>query len=166
MLERLKKHSLVRLSVSIAAGCVIAHFAIQLCDYIYDYFIRDNQDLVVAWIVTIAVFGCICTGIFFLVRWLRRDSWEVGGRGWLLFLIASALVAKLACTPILVWLFPPESYIAVAGYDGREYAARLAANRAMIIYAVLYVFFLLAFLSAGKLIWVMRERRRKQRILV
>jgi hypothetical protein len=166
MLELIKKNSLVGLSLAIAAGLVLARVVLVLCGYIYNNFIEYNPDFVYL-VIDLAAFGAILAGLFFLLRWLRRGQWEVGKKGWFTFMFISALASKVLTGPTLNWLFPAETYISVAGYgSASDYAARLAANRAMVIYAVFYVFCMLVLFSSAKLIWAMCERSNRRRALL
>jgi hypothetical protein len=92
-----------------------------------------------------------------------------GGKGWLFLICISAMAAKIPASLTFGGVFPAEqgrkTYAAIAASYGSEYAARLAANRAMAMYAAFYLFFVVVFFYSAKLIRVMNERRKNQKVV-
>ena len=70
MIEKLKQYPLVGLALAVAGGIVLAHFALQLCNYVYYNFIEDNLGVVSA----LAALVLCGAGLFFLARWLRKNG--------------------------------------------------------------------------------------------
>jgi hypothetical protein len=88
----------------------------------------------------------------------------------LFFIFIAVVLSKVLSTLTFGGVFPADqgrkTYEAVAAVWGNEYAARLAANRAAALYAAVYLFIMLIYFSAAKLMRVMRERREERRGIV
>jgi len=87
------------------------------------------------------------------------------GQGLSFIVFVAVVLSKVLSTFTFGGLFPADqgrkTYAAVAAVSGNEYAARLAANRAFLLYAAVFLFIMLIYFSAAKLIKVMRKRREK-----